>query len=65
MSRTAPEIVGHDNGHEWAKWVFTSRTMICCNKCGLVRRADGTSNPCKGPVKVALRVTPPPPRSTE
>ena len=56
MSRKPPpKVVGESNGHVWAEWVFTSRTMICCNKCGLIRRADGTSNPCKGVVKVALR----------
>ena len=52
---TTPVVIERSNGHEWAEWVFTSRTMICCNRCGLVRRADGTSNPCKGRVRVALR----------
>jgi hypothetical protein len=51
----SPEVIERSNGHEWAKWEFTGRTLICCNNCGLVRRADGTSNPCKGRVRVELR----------
>lgn len=50
-----PKIVGSSHGHEWAEWVFKSRKMICCNKCGIVRRADDNNKPCKGIVKVALR----------
>ncbi len=53
--REAPKVIERENGHEWAEWVMRSRTMICCNKCGLVRRRDKTSNPCKGKVKVTLR----------
>ena len=53
--RETPKVIATSNGHEWAEWVFTGTTMICCNKCGLVRRRDGTSNPCRGKVKVALR----------
>lgn len=40
-----------DNGHIWIERF----NLICCQNCGLVRRADGTSNPCKGRVKLALR----------
>lgn len=54
-NREIPKVISTDNGHEWAEWKFTRMTMVCCNKCGLVRRKDGTSNPCKGKVRVALR----------
>jgi len=37
--------------HDWHERF----NLICCRKCGLVRRADGTSNPCRGIVRVALR----------
>jgi hypothetical protein len=39
------------NGHEWHERF----NLTCCRKCGLVRRADGTSSPCKGIVRVAFR----------
>lgn len=55
--KSAPKVVGHSNGHEWAEWVFSRRTMVCCNMCGIVRRADDTNKPCKGVVKVALRAS--------
>jgi hypothetical protein len=37
--------------HVW----FERFGLCCCKACGLVRRRDGTSNPCKGPVRVGLR----------
>lgn len=51
-----PEVIERSNGHEWAKWVFKSGSMVCCNICGKVRRADNLNKPCKGPVKIELRV---------
>lgn len=43
-----------ENGHEWClpnkliHWRY-------CWICGLIRRADKTSTPCKGPAKITLR----------
>lgn len=42
-----------DKGHEW--FLPPMIGHICCRKCGLVRRRDGTSNTCRGVVRVALR----------
>jgi hypothetical protein len=54
-ARKAPEVFARTNGHEWAEWKFASMTLICCNKCGIVRRPDDRNKPCKGVVKVGLR----------
>lgn len=55
MKKEPPKVFDRSNGHEWAKWEFTSMTLICCNQCGLVRRPDDKNNPCKGKVKIGLR----------
>jgi hypothetical protein len=47
--------------HEWVKWdrpldqALESGHIYYCQVCGMVKRADGKNNPCKGPIKVALR----------
>lgn len=55
MRKPSPTVFDRSNGHEWAKWEFTSMTLVCCNICGIVRRADDKNRPCKGKVKVGLR----------
>lgn len=61
MNRWTPQppkrrFIEEGNEHSWSEWTFSSGTqIISCDKCGLMRRRDGTSNPCKGVVKVALR----------
>jgi hypothetical protein len=45
------------NGHVWAEWKFTKRTLICCNNCGIVRRADDSNKLCRGKIRVGLRAT--------
>lgn len=44
--------------HDWFKPDFLK--WECCRKCGIVRRADDKNNPCRGVVRVGLRVSPPP-----
>ncbi len=29
--------------------------LTCCRVCGFVRRGDGTSSSCRGPVRLVLR----------
>jgi hypothetical protein len=50
-----PKVFAESNGHRWARWEFKSMTLICCNDCGIVRRADDKNKPCKGKTRVALR----------
>lgn len=38
--------------HEWIQF----HNLTCCARCGVVQRADGKNKPCKGPVKITLRV---------
>ena len=51
----APVVFASTNGHDWAEWKLQSMTMICCNKCGIIRREDDNNKPCRGKVKVELR----------
>ncbi|MDB5612084.1 MAG: hypothetical protein JWP25_8984 [Bradyrhizobium sp.] len=44
-----------DRTHKW--FYYDGVKGDCCQKCGIVRRADRMNNPCKGPVKVGPRVT--------
>ena len=53
--KSAPVVFARSNGHEWARWEFTSMTLVCCNLCGIVRRRDDNNKPCKGKVKIGLR----------
>ncbi len=44
--------------HHWISYVGRgsgSSAVICCQYCGIVRRADGRYTPCKGIVSVGLR----------
>lgn len=54
-TQTRPVVIAESNGHMWAEWKFASMTMICCNRCGIIRRADDKNKPCKGEIRVALR----------
>lgn len=49
------EIIAKTNGHIWRSYSFRSREIVCCEKCGVIRRSDDKNNPCKGKVKIALR----------
>jgi hypothetical protein len=60
-----PTVHSYSNGHDWADWVFSGMTLVCCNKCGIVRRADDQNKPCKGVVKVSLREGQPNPNIVE
>lgn len=50
-----PQVFAASNGHQWAEWRFVSRTMVCCNLCGVIRRADDNNKPCRGKTRVGLR----------
>jgi hypothetical protein len=43
------EVDGHEWGHKLG-------SLVCCTRCGVVRRADGKNNPCRGPVVVTPRL---------
>ncbi len=47
-------------GHVWADRTIGKLSMTSCNRCGIIRRADGKNSPCKGDVKIALRTASPP-----
>ena len=40
-----------ENGHDWHERFGKT----CCRRCGIVRRADGTANRCRGFVTVRTR----------
>lgn len=46
-------VVLRENGHEW--FYYRQDKYLSCRKCGLVRRTDGKSRSCAGPVKISLR----------
>lgn len=29
--------------------------LTCCQRCGIVKRRNGTNKPCPGPVRIAFR----------
>ena len=46
-------VVERENGHEWLS-PSKKLPFVSCKLCGLVRRLDGTSSPCKGEGKLRL-----------
>jgi hypothetical protein len=49
-------VVSRDGGHEFVdptEW-GSNIPGVFCRKCLLMRRADGTCNPCKGKAKLRL-----------
>jgi hypothetical protein len=58
----SPANADPDNGHEW----FTGKeagfregsslySAVMCKQCGVLRRPDGKSSPCRGKVHVTTR----------
>lgn len=44
--------------HDWFGYAMVSpsgRTIECCRRCGIVRRADDANKPCRGFVTISLR----------
>lgn len=39
--------------HNW--FMPASITLLCCRKCGIVRRQDDLNSPCRGHVVLSLR----------
>lgn len=51
-TRDDTKVIAESNGHHWIERF----NLVCCRDCGFVRRADDKNKPCKGVVKVGLRV---------
>jgi len=47
---------GGDESHFWVERF----NLTCCQRCGIVRRADRQNKPCPGIVRVVLREATPP-----
>lgn len=52
MTERLPDLLGVGQ-HDWFVPKFIG--YECCRKCGIVRRRDGQSKPCRGRVVLSLR----------